>query len=94
LRVVNQQGKPSPLPGSGVASGWALEETLGVSMVSAACPRCNILVVEGQPTSADMAAAEDTAARLGAVVISNSYTANENGLDMRYANPQGRRYRP
>jgi subtilase family serine protease len=86
LRVVNQRGKPSPLPASGVDSGWALNETLDVSMVSAACPLCKILVVESsQPTFADLATAEDTAARLGAVVISNSYEAGESGLDMRYA---------
>jgi subtilase family serine protease len=86
LRVVNQRGKPSPLPASGVALGWALDETLDAEMVSAACPLCKILAVESsQPTFADLAAAEDTAARLGAAVISNSYTANEDGLDMRYA---------
>jgi subtilase family serine protease len=86
LRIVNQRGKPSPLPASGVDSGWALNETLDVSMVSAACPLCKILVVESsQPTLTDLATAEDTAARLGAVVISNSYEAAENGLVMRYA---------
>ena len=80
LRIVNQQGKASPLPASGVPSGWALEETLDVSMISVACPRCHILVVEARdPSDANMAATDDTAARLGAQVISNSYGQRENG---------------
>jgi subtilase family serine protease len=80
LRIVNQQGKASPLPASGVPTGWAVEETLDVSMISVACPRCHILVVEGKnPSTANLAATEDTAARLGAQVISNSYGQRENG---------------
>ena len=48
LRIVNQQGKPSPLPRPD-PTGWGVEETLDVSMVSAACPLCKIIVVEGTP---------------------------------------------
>jgi len=80
LRIVNQQGKTSPLPPAD-PFGWGVEETLDVSMVSAACPQCRILVVEArQPSYADLAAAEDTAARLGAQVISNSYGGRESGF--------------
>ncbi len=80
LRIVNQQGKASPLPRPDPA-GWGVEETLDVSMVSAACPLCKIIVVEGtQPTFADLAAAEDTAVRLGAQIVSNSYGARESGF--------------
>ncbi len=86
LRIVNQQGRAGPLPASGVRSGWALEETLDVSMISVACPRCHILVVEGRnPSDANMAATDSTAARLGAQVISNSYGQRENGAAMAYA---------
>jgi len=86
LRIVNQQGRAGPLPASGVRSGWALEETLDVSMISVACPRCHILVVEGRnPSDANMAATDNTAARLGAQVISNSYGQRENGAAMAYA---------
>ena len=86
LRVVNQAGKASPLPASGVPHGWDVETMLDVSMVSAACPRCTILVVQASSASyADLAAAEDTAARLGAPVISNSYGARENGQAQAYA---------
>jgi hypothetical protein len=84
LRIVNQHGHPSPLPPADPA-GWGVEETLDVAMVSAACPRCKILVVEAaQPSFADLATAEDTAARLGAAAISNSYGARESGFTQAY----------
>jgi len=48
---------------------------------SAACPRCHILVVEADsPAITDLAAAENTAVRLGAAAVSNSYGTRENGL--------------
>lgn len=63
-----------------------MEETLDAAMVSAACPHCKILLVEArQPSFADIAAAEDTAARLGAQAISNSYGARETGFIQAYA---------
>jgi subtilase family serine protease len=81
FRKVNQQGKASPLPESGVRSGWDLEVTLDVSMISAACPHCKILVVEADNDAfTNLAASEDTAARLGAQVISNSYGGREDGF--------------
>jgi hypothetical protein len=80
LRVVNQAGKASPLPASGTGTGWPIETTLDVDMVSAACPHCKILLVEADSDSAaSLATAEDTAARLGAQVISNSYGEPESG---------------
>src|SRR5581483_5019042 len=74
LRIVNQSGHATPAPKSGTNTGWDLETTLDADMVSAACPHCKILVVEAN-SAADqaLAAAENTAARLGAQVISNSY---------------------
>ena len=85
LRIVNQHGQAAPLPAAD-PQGWGVEETLDVSMVSAACPRCRILVVEARsPAFADLAAAEDTAARLGAVAISNSYGNSETGYSQAYA---------
>lgn len=80
LRIVNQQGKPSPLPRPD-PFGWGVEETLDVAMVSAACPLCKIIMVEGaQPAFGDLAAAEDTAIGMGAQVVSNSYGAREDGF--------------
>jgi subtilase family serine protease len=85
LRIVNQQGNPSPLPKPDPL-GWGVEETLDVSMVSAACPLCKIILVEGNsPSFANLAAAEDTAVRLGAQVVSNSYDARESGFTQVYA---------
>jgi subtilase family serine protease len=80
LKIVNQQGKASPLPRPDPA-GWGVEETLDVAMVSATCPLCKIIMVEGaRPTFGALAAAEDTAVRLGAQVVSNSYGGRENGF--------------
>ena len=81
LRIVNQHGQAAPLPrlrGAHRAGTW--RPRWMSSMVSAACPHCKILLVEATaPTFADLAAAENTAARLGAQVISNSYGSRENG---------------
>jgi Subtilase family len=86
LRIVNQQGTTSPAAPSGVGTGWDLEATLDVSMISAACPHCEILVVEASSdTTASLAASEDTAAQLGAQVISNSYGTPENGQAQTFA---------
>lgn len=83
LRKVNQEGKASPLPASAVPHGWDVETSLDADMVSAACPRCKILVVEANDNSdAALAAAENTAARLGAQVISNSFGGREDGFAM------------
>jgi hypothetical protein len=80
LRIVNQQGRPSPLPQPD-PQGWGLEETLDVAMVSAACPHCKILLVEARSAAfADLGAAENTAVRLGAAAISNSYGGREDGF--------------
>lgn len=84
FRKVNQQGTAVPLPPAD--SGWAMESTLDVSMVSAACPSCRIVVVEGNsPGFADLAETEDTAVRLGAKVVSNSYGAREGGAPLAFA---------
>lgn len=86
FRKVNQKGKARPLPPSGVRSGWDLEVTLDVSMISAACPHCKILVVEANSSLvSDLAKTDNTAARLGAQVISNSYGTRENGFAQHYA---------
>jgi hypothetical protein len=79
LRIVNQHGKPSPLPHD---QGWGPEISLDLDMASAACPSCHILLTEASiPTFADLATAASTAARLGATEMSNSYGADEqNGM--------------
>jgi subtilase family serine protease len=85
LRVVNQRGKASPRPASAVPLGWDVETSLDVSMVSVACPHCHILVVEANTQRfGDLAKAENTAARLGATAISNSYGGREDGFTFAY----------
>jgi subtilase family serine protease len=75
FRKVNQSGGTTPPRASG---SWAQEISLDLDMASAVCPNCHILLVEGNTAAfTDLAAAEDTAARLGATVISNSYGGPE-----------------
>jgi subtilase family protein len=72
LRIVNQAGDASPLPAPD--TGWALETSLDADMVSAVCPGCHILVVQADSDGLDqLGSAVDTAVRLGANVVSNSY---------------------
>lgn len=55
-------------------AGWDLEQALDVDMVSAACPDCRILVMQGKaPNLKSLGHAVSHAAKLGAVAISNSY---------------------
>jgi subtilase family serine protease len=75
FRKVNQNGG-TKYPRADV--GWAEEISLDIDMVSAACPRCHILLVEANSNSlGDLLTAENEAVVLGANVISNSWAANE-----------------
>jgi subtilase family serine protease len=75
FRKVNQTGGTTP-PRSN--AGWAQEISLDVDMASAICPGCRILLVEAKSAAfTDLATAVDTAARLGATTISNSYGGPE-----------------
>src|SRR5262249_29239697 len=65
FKKVNQSGATSPLPAMNV--GWAQETALDLDMASAMCPSCKILLVEANSASfGNLAAAVNTAARLGA----------------------------
>jgi subtilase family serine protease len=78
FRKVNQRGTASPLPAGD--PGWGVEIALDLQAASAACPRCRLLLVEGDdPQVANLAAAVDTAVRLHATVVSNSYGLDEWG---------------
>lgn len=58
--------------------GWGQEEMLDLEMVSAICPSCKIMYVGANSASfADLGTAVNTAARLGAKVVSNSYGGGE-----------------
>jgi subtilase family serine protease len=76
FRKLNQNGATSPLPA--VDTGWAQEISLDVDMVSAICPNCHILLVEANSSSfANLGAAVNRAATLGATAISNSYGGSD-----------------
>jgi subtilase family serine protease len=79
FKKVNQKGKPSPLPPADT-TGWSVEISLDVDMASAICPNCHIILVEGNDNSfINLAKSVDTAARLGANTVSNSYGGGESG---------------
>jgi subtilase family serine protease len=57
--------------------GWGLEESLDIQMVSAICPKCNILLVEAKSaSSANLTTAEEYATA-HANYVSNSWSGNE-----------------
>jgi subtilase family serine protease len=75
FRKVDQNGGTNYPRGD---AGWAEEISLDLDMASAICPNCKILLVEARTNSfANLAAAVDQAAALGATVISNSYGGGE-----------------
>jgi hypothetical protein len=87
---VNQAGNSGPLPAAN--AGWAGEISLDLDMVSAVCPQCNILLVEANSSYlSDLGTAVDTAVRLGARFVSNSYGGGEyagvSANDVHYNHP-------
>jgi Putative Ig domain len=79
ITVLNESGAASPLPANAGTSGWDVEESLDLDMVSAICPLCHIDLLEAKSTTiADLGTAARTAAALpGVVAVSNSYGGSE-----------------
>jgi Subtilase family len=79
FRKVDQRGGKKYPEGD---PGWGVEIALDIQAVSAACPNCKILLVEADDASFEaIGAAVNTAVKLGAAVVSNSYGADEfNGI--------------
>ena len=76
ITKVNQNGVQGGYPTAN--SSWGQEISLDLDMVSAVCPNCHILLVEASSNSfANLAAAVNEAAALGATEISNSYGGPE-----------------
>ncbi|WP_245633828.1 S53 family peptidase [Amycolatopsis jejuensis] len=76
FRKVNQRGDTDPLPPP--QGGWQLEIALDLDMASAACAQCKILLVEGDDASLEaLGISVNTAVKLGATIVSNSYGAAE-----------------
>jgi subtilase family serine protease len=80
FKKVNQSGVQGSYPSNN--QSWATEISLDLDMVSAVCPNCHILLVEATNSqSANLYTAENTAAKLGATEISNSYGGSEASTD-------------
>jgi subtilase family serine protease len=76
FKKVSQTGSTTSLPSKD--GGWAEEISLDIDMVSAICPNCKILLVEARSASfANLGAAVNEAAALGANAISNSYGGSD-----------------
>jgi subtilase family serine protease len=76
FQKVNQNGTASPLPRK--SAGWALEISLDIQVAHEICQNCKILLVEARTNSfSNLASAVNTAASLGATVISNSYGGSD-----------------
>jgi len=76
LQVANESGAASPLPPPNTS--WGLEESIDADMVSAICPKCQILLIETSSAAiSDLGAGVNTAVGLGATVVSNSYGSTE-----------------
>ncbi|MEV7320207.1 kelch repeat-containing protein [Streptomyces sp. NPDC093970] len=71
FRKVDQRGG-TDLPADN--AGWAEETALDLDAVSSACPKCHILLVQGDSADIDnLGASVETAVRLGAKFVTNSY---------------------
>jgi hypothetical protein len=79
---VNENGQTSPLPSAAGSTGWDVEESLDIDMVSAICPLCHIILVEASSAdTADLGAGVNAAVSLGAKYVSNSYGGSESSSD-------------
>lgn len=68
----NQEGRQNNYPRGSMY--WGVEIDLDVEMVSAACPNCTIYLIESKNAGSNsLYAAEKTAVKLGAHIVSNSW---------------------
>src|ERR1700722_9030537 len=76
----NETGQQSNYPPSCQDYGWCVETDLDMDMVSAACPKCTIYLMEAKDgsTISDFETAEAEAVKLGATIVSNSWSCPEN----------------
>ncbi len=81
FKKVNQAGTGGEYPEAN--SEWDGEISLDIETAHAICQEnCHIILVEAErPTFADLTAAEETAVRLGATEVSNSWGGGETSVD-------------
>ena len=78
FKKVNQGGVQGNYPRNN--TGWAQEQALDLDMASAMCTNCKIILVQTRDSYLNnLAAGVNTAYRLGAKAISNSYGGSEGG---------------
>jgi subtilase family serine protease len=75
----NAAGQQSNYPPSCEDYGWCVETDLDIEMVSAACPKCTVYLMEGGGTSNDFETIESEAVKLGATILSNSWICYGSG---------------
>ncbi len=69
----NQAGKTSNYPPSCEDYGWCVETDLDIEMVSAACPKCTVFLMEADDSISGFEDANAEAVKLGATILSNSW---------------------
>lgn len=75
IKKYNQTGQQSGYPSG--SPGWGVEIDLDIEMVSASCPKCTVYLVEANSNAwSDIETAESEAVKLGATVVSNSYSGS------------------
>lgn len=90
FRKVNDLGTKAPLPEAN--AGWTGEISTDIETAHGVCPNCSILLVEAENTSFPrLEEAEETAVRLGATEVSNSFgsSGKEPSKDSSAFNHQG-----
>ena len=77
----NEDGQQSNYPPSCEDYGWCVETDLDIEMVSAACPKCTVYLMEAKDgsTISDFEQAEKEAVKLGATILSNSWICYGSG---------------
>lgn len=85
----NQKGQKGNYPDG--SPGWGVEIDLDTQMASVSCPKCRIDLVEASSnTWSDLYVAEQEAVKLGATILSNSYSGS--GGDCSYFDTKGVTY--
>jgi subtilase family serine protease len=75
LTKYNQEGRQGDYPQANAE--WGVEADLDVEMVSASCPNCAVAIVEANSaTWGDVSKAVDEAVKLGATIVSASFTGS------------------
>jgi subtilase family serine protease len=77
LTRYNENGVAGNYPSTCQDYGWCVETALDMDMVSAACPKCTIYIMEADDSVSGLETAEASAVALGAKILSNSWSCPE-----------------